>query len=183
MYEYNKFHRVQNLPHDPPDGPTPASRRSHATAILHLHPAAGRAPPHSRPQARDRADPRWAPATQRKKRVLPQRDASDNENVLTMFMKMKHMESELRRIKAFRRAECKRTIARVRGQLAKSKHPNGPTRGSQACRAARQASADTRRRGGGLASTLAAAFAASYTTSEQDRQNIREAQDYKPTVH
>ena len=100
-----------------------------------------------------------------------------------MFMKMKHMESELRRIKAFRRAECKRTIARVRGQLAKSKHPNGPTRGSQACRAARQASADTRRRGGGLASTLAAAFAASYTTSEQDRQNIREAQDYKPTVH
>ena len=38
----------------------------------------------------------------------------------------------------------------------------------QACRAARQASADTRRRGGGLAFTLAAAFAASYTKSEQD---------------
>ena len=80
----------------------------------------------------DRADSRWNPATQRKKRVRLQRDAGDNENVLMMFMKMKHMESELRRIKAFRRAECKRTIARVRGQLAKIKHPNGPTRGSQA---------------------------------------------------
>ena len=47
----------------------------------------------------------------------------------------------------------------------------------------RKASADTRRRGGGLAFTLAAAFAASYTTPEQDRQTIREAQDYKPTGH
>ena len=116
----------------------------------------------------DRADSRWNPATQRKKRVRLQRDAGDNENVLMMFMKMKHMESELRRIKAFRRAECKRTIARVRGALAKIKQPNGPTRGSQACHAARQASADTRRRGGGLAFNFAAAFAASYTKSEQD---------------
>ena len=83
----------------------------------------------------DRADPRWAPATQRKKRVLPQRDASDNENVLTMFMKMKHMESELRRIKAFRRAECKDQASQwanpwrvgrrhaVRGAPSQRRHP------------------------------------------------------------
>ena len=75
-----------------------------------------------------------------------------------------------RTVKAFRRVECKRVIARARGQKAKNNRPNGLTRsrGWQACRAARQASADTRRRGGGLASTLAAAFAASYTKSEQD---------------
>ena len=71
-------------------------------------------------RSHDRADPRWNPATQRKKRKgeYPQRNASDNENVLKMFMKMKDMESELSRIKAFRRAECKRTIARLRGQTA-----------------------------------------------------------------
>ena len=128
----------------------------------------------------DRADPRWKPATERKKRVLPQRDAGDNENMLMMFMKMKHMESELqhmeselRRIKAFRRAECKRSIARAC-------RPNGLTRsrGSEACR---EASAETRRRGGGLAFTFAAAFAASFTKSEDDGQNIPEAQDFEPT--
>jgi len=42
---------------------------------------------------------------------------------------------------------------------------------------------ETRRRGGGLTFTpLAAAFAASFTKSEQDSQNIPEAQDYKPTT-
>ena len=57
----------------------------------------------------------------------------------------------MRTIKAFRRVECKRVIARARGQKAKNNCPNGLTRsrGWQACRAARQASADTRRRGGG----------------------------------
>jgi hypothetical protein len=123
-------------------------------------------------RSHDRADPRWNPVTQRKKRKSesPQRNASDNENVLKMFIKMKDMESELSRIKAFRPAECKRTIARLRGQTAANHCPSGLARGRgwKACRAARRASADTRRRGSGLSFAFAAAFAASFTKSEQD---------------
>ena len=121
-------------------------------------------------RSHDRADPRWNPVTQRKKRNLPQRNASDTENVLKMFMKMKHMESELSRIKAIRRAECKRAIAHLRGQAEANLRRNGLARGRgwKACREARRASGDTRRRGGGLAFAFAAAFAASFTIDEQD---------------